>query len=208
MFNVRNFISYNGQIRGDELINEWKYVTSEDPDELIVADYFAAVGRLLSVGDIIHVYRVSDEVTSGGAMWYRRSYDMCVRARTDGHVSALPVSELTGQGELENGTSGSASTIEIGTGYSVGVAYCILSGAVLIGSNTVTVKNGSTVLFTGVLEEGSGAGSVIMMAKNGSAGAGKFDAAVFSIECDGVASAAVGSITVVLNATVTPPPAE
>jgi hypothetical protein len=204
MFNRRNFTSYNGQERGSELLNEWKYVTSDGGGAVTGADYFKDVQKLLAVGDIIRVHVIAPEENSGEASYYCTSYDLCVRTWVAGHVCALPISVLGGQCELNNGTSGIVGTILMNTGYIVNSAYCILNGKVGSGSNTVTVKNGATVLYSGVLSAASADGSVITMEKNGSAGAALFDAAAFGISSSG-ATEASGSITVVLKADVTVP---
>ena len=202
MFKRENFTSYNGQNRGDELINEWKYVTSDGVADVISADYFKDVQQLLAVGDIIHVYVVAAEEVSGGASWYRMSYDVCVRSSEEGHVAALPIGELSGQGVLVNGTSGNTGTIGMGVGYTLYAAYCILSGKVSSGSNAIAVKNGSTTLYSGSVTAATGDGAVIALTKNGSASAALFDAASFGISAGGAAAAA-GTITVVLNAAPT-----
>jgi hypothetical protein len=87
MFNRKNFINYNGQNRGSELINEWKYVSEDGLSEVMAADYFKDVQKLLSTGDIIRVYLVSQRASE--ETYYRASVDLRLSSES-GHVNALP----------------------------------------------------------------------------------------------------------------------
>jgi hypothetical protein len=198
MFDRRNFISYNGQNRGSELANEWRYVTGDSGEDVTGADYFADVQKLLTVGDSIRVQFMG--TLEGGDVYYRSFATLTVALSKYGHIVALPVGVLNGACELDNGNAGSAGVIEMNAGYTVGDAYCVLDGEVLAGTNVITVKNGTTTLFTGSFVAGSVVGTVVKLAKNGSAAADKFAAASFSVTNSGAATDASGRATVVLNA--------
>jgi hypothetical protein len=206
MFDRRNFISSNGQIRGSELANEWRYVSEDAADTIAAADYFAPVQSLLAVGDTIRV-QLMEKFGSGHA-YYRSIVVLSVVLSENGHVVAVPIAGLCGQCELTNGSVGSSGVINMDAGYTVGEAYCVLDGEVLAGTNVITVKNGTTTLFTGSLVAGSGVGTIVPLAKNGSAAADKFAAASFSVTNSGAATDASGLAIVQLNAWIGVPAEE
>jgi hypothetical protein len=105
---------------------------------------------------------------------------------------------------LKNVNGGDAGTIPMGADYTLTAAYAILSGGVdSVGdSNGITVKNGSTTLFSGSIDSTTADGAVIALTKNGSASAASFKAASFAILNDGGAAVAHGTVTVVLVSTI------
>jgi hypothetical protein len=54
-FKRENFTSVNAQLYGKELINEWKYVTSDDVPTRASADYFGDVQKSLYPNDMVYV---------------------------------------------------------------------------------------------------------------------------------------------------------
>jgi hypothetical protein len=197
MFDRRNFISYNGQNRGSELANEWRYVTGDSEGDVAGADYFADVQKLLTVGDSIRVQFIG--TLGSGDVYYRSFAALTVALSKDGHIVALPVGGLNGECELDNGNAGSAGAIEMNAGYTVSDAYCVLDGHVAAGTNVITVKNDATTLFTGSLVSGSAIGTVVKLTKNGAAAADEFAAVSFSVTNSGAATDASGRAIVVLN---------
>jgi hypothetical protein len=202
MFKRNNFISYNGQPRGSELINEWKYVSIDGIEALTSADYFSEVVGLLSVGDIIHVFFIEDSSVSGGATHYRATTDLCVRVSAGGHVAVLPTAVMCGQCTIGNGGGASSGNIAMLVSSTIEDAYCVLSGGVDSDgdTNTVAVKNGSTVLYSATVTDSTADGEILAMAKNGSASAALFTADSFSVANSGEATQAHGTVTVVINA--------
>jgi hypothetical protein len=203
-FEIKKFTSVNAQGYGEGLMNEWKYVTTDPETALGVGDYFKDVQKSLAVGDLIRVYFFSPD--SGNGSYYQRSKVFCVRM-SDGegdHVAALGTSALDGQGVLKNISGGDAGTIPMSADYTVTAAYAILSGGVdSVGdANGITVKNGSTLLFSGSITSGTANGTVLALTKNGSASAASFKAASFAIANDGGAASAHGTVTVVLVSTL------
>jgi hypothetical protein len=181
-FNIEKFTSVNGQGYGEGLMNEWKYVTTDPESAVMVGDYFNDVQKSLALGDLIRVYYFSPD--GGNGSYYQRNKVFCIRMK-DGegnHVAALPTSALDGQGMLKNINGGDAGTIAMSADYTVTAAYAIVSGGVDSSgdSNTISVKNGSTVLFSGSIDNGVVDGTVLTLTKNGSASAGSFKASPFS----------------------------
>lgn len=203
-FEIKKFTSVNAQLYGEGLMNEWKYVTTDPEGALGVGDYFKDVQKSLAVGDLIRVYFFSPD--SGNGSYYQRNKIFCVRmSDSEGeHVAALGTSALDGQGVLKNINGGDAGTIPMGADYTLTAAYGILNGGVdSVGDeNTISVKNGSTLLFSGAIDSSISDGAVISLTKNGSASAGSFKAASFAIANDGGAAEAHGTVTVVLVSTI------
>jgi hypothetical protein len=203
-FDIKKFTSVNAQGYGEELMNEWKYVTTDPEAALAVGDYFKDVQKSLAVGDLIRVYFFSPD--SGNGSYYQRKKVFCVRmSDSEGeHVAVLGTSGLDGQGVLKNINGGDASSIVMSSDYTLTAAYAILSGGVdSVGdANAITVKNGSTLLFSGSIDSTTGDGTVLALTKNGSASAGSFKAASFAIASDGGAAEAHGTVTVVLVSTL------
>jgi hypothetical protein len=203
-FDIKKFTSVNAQLYGEGIMNEWKYVTTDPEGALGVGDYFKAVQKSLAVGDLIRVYFFSPD--SGNGSYYQRNKIFCVRM-SDGegeHVAALGTSSLDGQGVLKNINGGDAGTIPMAADHTLSGAYAILSGGVDSSGdeNTISVKNGTTLLFSGSVDSTTADGAVISLTKNGSASAGSFKAASFAIANDGGAAEAHGTVTVVLVSTI------
>jgi hypothetical protein len=205
MFNRKSFTSFNGQLFGSALINDWKYVTTDNAAALSAADYFSEVQPLLAVGDVIHAYHVSSDQDGNGTKFVTAIGTFIVRTsdREGSHVATLPKHDLDGHGVLANGNVGDNTTIAMSTAHTLTEAHCILSGAVDSAGDgaTVTVSNGETLLFSATINNTIANGAVIKMAKDGDAEADDFSAASFAVSTDGGAANAHGIITVVLDAT-------
>ena len=213
-FNKTNFISVNGQPRGSELINDWKYVTSGSLSTLTAADYFVDIVDTLKVGDIIQVYYIQSgdehlcqDADSSPAQLYTTTDRLIVRLcnNKSRHVAALPVGISSAEVFLNNVNAGDATTITIPEGEKLADAYCILNGKVdsADSTNTVTIKNGATTLFTGEITTATADGAVIKMTKSQvelqEGAPDPFAATEFSVENNGLAALAHGKIAVVVN---------
>jgi hypothetical protein len=119
MFNRKFFTSFNGQLFGSALINDWKYVTTDDAAALSSADYFSEVQPLLSVGDVIHAYYVSSDQNGNATKFVTDIATFIVRTsdREGCHVAVLPKHNLDGQGILKNSNVGDNITIAMSTGH-------------------------------------------------------------------------------------------
>jgi hypothetical protein len=204
MFNRKSFTSFNGQLFGSALINDWKYVTTDNAAVLSSADYFSEVQPLLSVGDVIHAYHVSTDQDGNATSFVTDIGTLIVRTsdREGCHVAVLPKHDLDGQGVLKNSNVGDNITIAMSAAHTLTEAYCILSGAVDSDGDetTITVSNGATLLFSATMDNTIANGAAIKMTKNASASAASFSAASFAVSTDGGAANAHGTITVVLGA--------
>jgi hypothetical protein len=211
-FNREKFTSSLTQQYGKGMINEWRYITSDSGDAVASSDYFTDVQKSLAVGDIIETYYVQEDGDGNDTSFFRTRNLFCVRMSDDesGHIVALPISQLDGMGILKNTNGGDDGTIPMSDAHTVTKAYAILCGKVDSDgdSNTITVKNGATTLFTATIDGNTESGSLIAMEKNVDADEDLFSAESFDIENDGDANLAHGTVTVVLSSIVTPPEPE